>query len=139
MNMPYTILSHTADARMEVKGKTLEELFRDALRGMMSIVGGGGEAAPVAASVSRTVGVEAPDVTVLLVDFLNAALAESQIRREIYADAAFKKFSERALVAELNGFPVAEFSEDVKAVTYHEANVHRGGSGEWETLLVLDI
>lgn len=124
---------------MEVKGKTLEELFRDALRGMMNVVGGDRTAAPGSASVSRTVEVEAPDATVLLVDFLNAALAESHIRRELYTKVDFKKFSERALVAELHGFPVAEFSEDVKAVTYHEANVRRGDDGLWRTNLVFDV
>jgi len=35
--MPYEILPHTADVRLKASGKTPEELFSEALKGMMTI------------------------------------------------------------------------------------------------------
>lgn len=134
--MPYEIVKHTADLRMKVSGKTPEELFAEALRGMMFVLkeeGGGGEGR------KRTVVVQSADLTSLLVDFLNEALAQAQINREIYDRVVFKNFSETGLEAELEGTAADAFDEDIKAVTYHEADVKRNEKGEWETGLVFDI
>jgi SHS2 domain-containing protein len=42
------------------------------------------------------------------------------------------------LDAELEGHPVVRFGEDVKAVTYHEADVQER-NGLWSTTLVFDV
>jgi len=87
----------------------------------------------------RTVTVYASDRTALLVDFLNEALSLAQIHKEVYLSVAFSTFSEIALEATLKGAKVDEFNEDIKAVTYHEADVRQNEKGEWETTLIFDI
>ncbi len=134
--MSYEIAKHTADLRMKVEGKTPEELFAEALRGMMGVLKEGSERGE---KRKRKIAVQSGDRTSLLVDFLNEALAAAQINREVYDRAVFRRFSETELEAELEGAAVGSFDEDIKAVTYHEADVRRNEKGEWETGLVFDI
>ncbi|HEY6138720.1 MAG TPA: archease [Thermoanaerobaculia bacterium] len=129
----HEILQHTADVRLHVTASTLEELFADALRGLMEVMHGttGG------AEETEQVEVESVDVTALLVDFLNEALVRAHVRRRSFTGASFASLTETRAAATLTSVP-AEFEEDVKAVTYHEAEVRRGEDG-WTTMLVLDI
>jgi len=137
--MPYSILEHTADVRMRVEGNTKEELFRDAVLGMMSIIGGGpdGEGEKVVAMINITL--TAPDQTSLLVDFLNEVLSQSHIQRQIYSKVIFKELTKTSLTAKLTGMSSEKFEEDIKAVTYHGANVLKDEAGNWEVTLIFDI
>ena len=123
--------------RMSVKGKTFEELFQDALLGMVEIMNPSRprEARPV----KREIAIEAPDATALLIDFLNEALSSMQVEREAYAVVRFLSLSEHSLKAKLEGYKAGSFGEDIKAVTYHEAKIKQNEKGEWETILVFDI
>jgi len=135
--MPYKILEHTADLRMKITGKTPKDLFAEALRGMMSFL----KKSPGVSSrrVKRPVNVSAFEITALLVDFLSEALSLSQINKEIYDKVVFKKFSDNSLKAELVGLPVKDFDQEIKAVTYHEAEIKKTGKGEWSANLIFDI
>lgn len=135
--MPYQVLEHTADVRLFVEGRTLEELFREALRGMMEILkpekkkGGLGSL--------RKIEIEAGSPTALLVDFLNETLWLAHTHREAFTRAEFGAISESRLEATLLGSPVNSFGEDIKAVTYHEAAIRENQAGNLETILVFDI
>ncbi len=135
--MPYSFRKHTADIRMNVRGKTLEELFQDALSGMVKIMSR--TRLREARAVKREIAVEAPDATALLVDFLNEALALMHTECEAYTAVRFRSLSGRSLKAELEGYKIESFDEDIKAVTYHEADVKKNNKGEWETILIFDI
>lgn len=132
----YELVNHIADVRLRVEAASVEELFRDAVRGLYAVMhahtAGG---APV---TRRIVVEESADRTALLVDFLNEVLQRAHIARECFHDARFTRLDEWNAVAELTGVAPAEFEEDVKAVTYHEADV-REENGAWTTMLVLDI
>ncbi len=135
--MPFAVLPHTADFKLRVWGKNPEEVFQAALLAMSKILS---EESPSKARViTRTVKLKAGDRTALLVDFLSEALALAQINREIYREVVFTKLTEQELAAELRGFSVEKFIKDIKAVTYHEAQVRQNPAGEWETFLVFDI
>lgn len=98
-----------------------------------------GEAEADAHSVRRTIAVDdSPDTTALLVDFLNDVLHRAHVARELFTDLTFTRFGETSLTAELTGIAPASFEEDVKAVTYHEAEVRKEGEG-WGTMLVFDL
>ncbi|MBI5254264.1 archease [Candidatus Falkowbacteria bacterium] len=135
--MPYCFREHTADIRMNVEGKTLNELFGDALLGMIEIM------TPIksrsTAIVKREIEIESADTTALLVDFLNEALAMMSTEHEAYTKVVFQALSERSLKAELEGYNIESFGEDIKAVTYHEANVKKNNDGQWTTTIVFDI
>jgi len=131
----FEILQHTADVRLHVTASTLPELFADALRGLMAVmsgdaVRGGGE--------TESIELDSVNVTALLVDFLNEALVRAVTRRVLFTGASFASLGETHLSATLTSVPAASFDEDVKAVTYHEAEVRWSGEA-WTTMLVLDI
>ena len=132
----YEIVQHTADIRIRVSAGTLESLFEDALLGLMEMIGG-----EIAGSSERheEVRLDTVDRTALLIDFLNYALLQCHLLHERYTAASFASLTETSLVATLALVPAGAFHEDVKAVTYHEADVRRGEDGMWRTTLVLDI
>lgn len=132
----FEVIHHTADVRLRVSAATLEGLFRDAVRGMYAVMRG---EARGGAPVHRLISVgESADTTALLVDFLNEVLNRAQIGQEMFEDVRFTRFEADSLTAELTGTAPAEFEEDVKAVTYHEADVRREDGG-WTTMLVFDL
>ncbi len=133
----FEILQHTADVRLRVEAVTIEELFRDAMRGMYAVMRAHEDAG--AKAVRRTIRVDdSADRTTLLVDFLNEVLHRAHVVREMFTDATFVRLDETHAEAEVSGIGPASFEEDVKAVTYHEADVRREGE-TWMTTLVFDI
>ncbi len=122
---------------MSVRAGDLETLFRDALQGMTFVQIPNYK--PQISISKKLIKIQSPDKTALLVDFLSEVLAQSQINKEIYADVKFLQFSETELKAEIYGVAVENFDEDIKAVTYHEADIKKNEKGEWETILVFDV
>jgi SHS2 domain-containing protein len=135
--MTYKILEHTADVRMIVQAGSLDGLFSDAVYGMMNILEPRVDNNKRA--VERTISLEAIDITALLIDFLNEVLLSTHINKEVYDEVIFKNLSEHSLEAILHGVIASSLGEDIKAVTYHEAEVKRREDGTWETMLVFDI
>lgn len=130
----FQIEHHTADVRVRIRASSFDELFRDAVAALMEILG----AQPSGPAVQRTVGVDAADATALVVDFLNEVLGLALVHREMYEEVRFESLSESSLAATLEGRE-ATFGDEVKAVTYHEADVHQEVDGMWVTTLVFDI
>ncbi|MCI0471152.1 MAG: archease [Candidatus Aminicenantes bacterium] len=135
--MPYKIGSHTADLRIIVTGENIEKLFVSALAGMMSYLGPRILEKP--RHIRRMIKIESLDKTALLVDFLNEVLSLSQINKESYDKIIFKKLAETKIEAEIFGNKVENFRQDIKAATYHEADIKKNEKGELETVLVFDI
>lgn len=131
----YEIVHHTADLRLNVGAPSLEELFRESLRAMTDCMRPAGIGQPA----QRTITVQAPDATALLVDFLNEVLWLAHVHHEVFERAEFRVLAGTHLEAALSGHRAAEFGEDIKAVTYHEADIVQTGAGQWRTTLVFDI
>jgi len=130
------IIEHTADVRLRVEAASLEELFREAMLGMFEIMSCSAGVSPAFENVR--IEIYSPDRTSLLVDFLNDVLSRAHIRKECFEEVRFDRLTETELVATLTGRTPARFEQDVKAVTYHEAEV-RCEDGVWSTVLVFDI
>jgi SHS2 domain-containing protein len=150
--MPYQIIEHTADYQILASGKTLEELFTSALAGMMDFLGGQKEELSAQSSKQRKgnndshlsplssyLSLSTDNSTSLLITFLSEALTLSQINKAIYNEIKFRKLNATALDAEIKGFKVDQFADEIKAVTYHQAKVEQKPNGEWETNIVFDI
>jgi len=136
MTKKYEILEHKADLKIRVFGKTKEELFLNALLGMTESL------KPDVKSdekIIRQIKIASPDLPALLVDFLSEILYLIQVNKEIYNDIKFKKFSNVEIEAELFGQKVERFGEDIKAVTYHQLDIHRKEDGTWEAAVLFDI
>lgn len=137
MTPKFKILPHTADVRLKVIGKTKEELFKNALAGMAKILK---KTAKEKKPIKTKINIQSPDINSLLVDFLSEVLYQSQINHVIYGGAKFSKFSDNELEAEIFGFKIDEFDEDIKAVTYHELNIKKSPANDFfETIVIFDI
>ena len=137
----FTLVPHTADVRLLVRAASVEALFADAVFGMYAVMRAamGDDEGNGTSPVARTIAVDdSADTTALLVDFLNEVLHRAQVARERFTSVDFTRFDERSLTAQLTGIAPASFEEDVKAVTYHEAEVRRDGI-DWTTMLVFDL
>ena len=128
-------IEHTADIRLRITAPTREDLFREAVRGTIALL----RPEKGERKVQREVVVEAVDPTVLLIDFLNEALSNAHAQSEAYDDVIFLSFSDRRVTARFLGAQATAFGADVKAVTYHEAEIRQNANGEWSTVIVYDI
>lgn len=135
----YEFLPHTADIRMKLRADSLSELFYAGLLGMSEILVPGFCSDSVSMEPKTTVEVEAADLTALLVDFLSEVLTLSSQNKMVFCEMHFIMLSNRDLVAELAGAPIKKFGKDIKAVTYHEAEVKQNEKGDWETTIIFDI
>jgi len=144
--MPYQQLEHPTDIRLRVWGRNLVELFQDALLGMMQILKS--QISNLKSQIlnlksqklsERKIVVQSNDQTALLIDFLNEVLYQSQVNREIYTKIEFDKLTEKELQARLFGHGIAKFDEDIKAVTYHQAEIKKTPEGNYETIILFDI
>lgn len=135
--MPFKIIEHTADVRLLIQGHTEEELFQNAVAGVMHVVK---RDVPKKPPVDfEKVQAEGGDVYTLLINFLNEVLAQTQIKKKIYGRVKFLRFSVTGLEAQVFGALVESFDEDVKAVTYHGGDIKRNARGILQTEIVLDI
>jgi SHS2 domain-containing protein len=135
----FRIEDHVADVRARAIGDTLEELFRASLEAMTEISRKNGAGGKSPDQVRESLELTAPDTTVLLIDFLSEALTRGHLDQALYYDVEFDTLSENHLRATLQGARVDHLDKDIKAVTYHEAEVHRNTEGRFETTIVFDI
>lgn len=135
--MPYTRVEHTADIEILVTADTLENLFRDAFDAMIEIMNPQGiKSSPKS---KKIITIRSIDLTGLIIDFLSEVLAEAEINDVKYSMARIKELTETKIEVELEGVPVETFAEDIKAVTYHEADVKKNDKSEWETKIIFDV
>ncbi|MGH8014998.1 MAG: archease [Candidatus Zixiibacteriota bacterium] len=134
----HKVLPHTADVRMWVESDTRNGLFEEALIGMAELIKKSGlkQSGP---KINAVIELEAPDQTSLLIDFLSAVLTLGHQKKAVFTAVKFDKFSETALSSAVTGFETDGFDEDIKAVTYHEAEIEQNQAGRFETIIVFDI
>lgn len=140
-------IPHTADIKIRVFGKTMQDLFRHALIGMFQVVH---PQSPQCTRVhdrlvckalpqERIVEITAPDVTALLVDFLSEGLYLSDIYNEAYLDIHIHELTTTRIKATLYGVKITGFDVvELKAVTYHDIDIKQT-NGMWQTDIVFDI
>jgi len=133
----FEILEHKADLMIRAFGKKKEELFLNMLLAMGESMRS--EAERAEEKIKREIKVKALDLNSLLVDFLSEVLYLTQVNKEIYNDIKFKKFTDIEIEAELSGQKVERFGEDIKAVTYHNLDIHQRKDGIWEATVLFDI
>lgn len=135
----YEIISHTADIRLQVSGNTPRELFLGALLGMSQILKKNSCLETKQLPVKIETSVSSVDQTSLLIDFLNEVLAMSFENMAVFCKIQFRVIGEKSLDAILEGMLIKEFDEDIKAVTYHEAEIIKNREGNLETMIIFDI
>lgn len=142
--MPYEILPHTADFRLRARGATPEELFRDAMRGMFSIMRprmiarNDAKQNAKLCEIQRRLRLRAADREALLVDFLNEVLYLSETHQEIYEAARFTTLTDTTLEAGLSGRKRESVELQIKAVTYHGLQIVEK-EGRLEATILFDV
>lgn len=137
--MKIEFLPHTADVEMRVEGKSIEELFSAAIRGMAQVLREGGCTICDTYPINRKIEIQAPDLTCLLIDTLSDILALSFINKVVFCEAHFTELTRNHLAAGISGYEVDGFDEEIKAVTYHGAQVIQSSDSSWETRVIFDI
>ncbi|PIV10132.1 MAG: hypothetical protein COS49_02130 [Candidatus Portnoybacteria bacterium CG03_land_8_20_14_0_80_41_10] len=133
----FELLEHRADLKIKVKGSSKEELFLNALLGMEE--GLRPETKETKEEIKREIRIKSIDLPALLIDFLSEVLYLIQVNKETYHNIEFKKFADTEVEAELLGQKVERFGEDIKAVTYHQLDVHQRKDGTWEVTVLFDV
>ena len=134
-NKNYKILAHPADVKVRAFGKTKEELFLNAMKGMSAVL----KVKSKKLKVKRKISVKSLDLNALLVDFLSEVLYLSQVNKEVYSNIKFNKFKDKELGGELIGNKIESFGEDIKAVTYHGLEIKKNKKGLYEATVLFDI
>lgn len=137
MSKDFELLPHTADIKIRAYGKTLEELFRNAMHGMFE------SCAPLRQSSTehrkRSIAVQSAELKLLLVDFLSDCLYLSDVHDEVYDTAVFDILTETEVRGTVYGTPIAGFDHvEIKAVTYHDLSIEQV-DGMWQATFVCDI
>ena len=138
--MSIKFLPHTADLRMELEAKSLQELFVLAVKGMSEILKKDLCNQTSTFNKKAIIETRASDNTNLLIDFLSDVLSISYVEQTIFCRVKILKFSYYIIKAEIMGSDIEMVDEEIKAVTYHEANVHQDIEDHlWKTYIIFDI
>lgn len=135
----YREIDHTADKGFQIEADNLRDLFKTAVTGMAHMFREDLAEDSETADESYIIDVESEDLTGLLIDFLSEILTLSHIHRMVFLKAEIDRLEENKIRAEIYGQKVERFDEDIKAVTYHKADIQQNGDGKYETTIVFDI
>ena len=135
----YEIEEHTADIRLGVQADTLEELFAGALKCLSELILAQQPAKSDIGDVREEIYVKSEDRTALMIDFLSEALTLSHCNMVVYRELEILEISPTELSAIISGRPTESFDRDVKAVTYHGAEVAGKEGDGFAVEIVLDI
>lgn len=120
-----------------VEGGTLEKLFNAALEGMAFIITA--KPCPTPYDQQHELTITSSDSTALLIDFLSEVLTQTHLNKTIYCSSDFISLTPNSLHARIHGKKVNLFGEDIKAVTYHEAEIKKNEKGNYQTIIIFDI
>lgn len=132
-------LPHTADVSIQVEADTLEELYLASLHGMNRILKEGFCERKPPVKVEREVSIRSVDPTTLLIDFLSSVLTHTYLDRALFCLLDIRTLDDHSIQAVVKGSRVDFFEDDIKAVTYHNAELIQTEKGKWETAIVFDI
>lgn len=135
----YEILPHISDVRVKVTGENLIELFTAALKGLNSIIINDLNKSELIGQLSETLNIDSMNISTLLVDFLSEILTLSHMHKALFEILSLQVLDSSHLKAELTGFPVDGFDEDIKAVTYTETEIITNKENQYEAVIVMDI
>jgi len=118
--MKFKFFKHTADAKFQAYGKTMEEAFSNAAQAMFSILVDYRKIKP---EFSEEIEVEGRDNEALLYSFLEELLFLLDTKGFLLREVKKMKIRDGKLVATLSGdihLDQYTISGDIKAVTYNE-------------------
>ncbi len=137
MGYQYEIKEHPADVKLKVKANNLKELFEASLKGMAEILALKKDLTNE--EIQKEIQVDSVDLSALLVDFLSEVLTLTDINDSVFINLEIISLTETKIEARIKGFKVKKFKEEIKAVTYHKAEVKQNNNGKYEAEILFDI
>lgn len=126
--MKYKFLEHTADVKFQAEGKTMEEAFENSSLALKEIIS---KKIKIKAVIKKKINVEGKDKEALLYNFLEEFLFLLDAEDFLLSDIENIKIDGEVLRAEIIGDKASnyKFTNDVKAITYHEMFVRKKDEG----------
>jgi len=124
---------HTADAAIDVFGRSLEELFINAALGMLSLLEVNSQEGDVGC---EKILLAENDHESVLVAFLSEILYLVEQKR--YPSNIRVKISGTHLESTFQCFPIISYDKEIKAVTFNQLNIMKI-DGQYQTRIVFDI
>jgi SHS2 domain-containing protein len=122
----YEFFDHTADIGIKAYGKTLAEAFENAAQGMFDLITDHSHVDPIG---QYNIRLEATDVEQLLVDWLSELLFLHSAKNLVFGFFTVQ-LTDTSLSAKVMGEELSSSKHnmgvEIKAVTYHMLEVHKG-------------
>ena len=136
---PYRIFEHTADLGMEVYGKTMADLFRNAACALADTLT---DRSRVEGRVSKEIAAEGSDREELFVNFLREIVALFNGDEWVVKECMIHSVDNTRLHATVTGEPFSRerhtIEVEIKAVTYHHVEVRSTPQG-WVGTVICDV
>ena len=137
---PFWVLEHTADVGFEARGRTRADVFRNAGRGLMSIIIDLESVSPQESVTLETKAAGPPD---LLVNWLSEILYLQDSEGWLFRDFEIETLTDRSIHGTARG---ERYDRDrhqikllVKAITYHQLVLEKNPEAEWRAQVYVDI
>jgi SHS2 domain-containing protein len=130
-----------ADCAIDVEGADVADLFETAARALAEVMV---DPATVTMAARRSITLEAPELDLLLYDWLSELIFRKDRDREVYTrtQVTVDGSGPFRLAADVEGGVLdpahAELRSDPKAVTFHQFALERADAG-WRARIVIDI
>jgi len=135
----YTLLDHTADLAIQVRGKDVKNLFENAAKALTHIMLGGNTSGNTS---SVNISLSGQDLADLLVRWLGEILYLLEGERLVVSASTIQILTAAELEAVVEVVPfdpeIHKILSEIKAVTYHQVEVADKG-GRWEAKVTFDI
>jgi SHS2 domain-containing protein len=136
---PYELIDHTADMGIRVEGESLEKLFENAGLTLLDLLT---DVALVRPHSKLSLSLKAENLEALFVEWLRELLYLFYGKKRLFCAFEITELKETSLAVSCRGerFDPRRhvLLSEIKAVTYHELAITRGGSG-WIAQAIFDI
>lgn len=135
----YKIIDHTADIGISVEGKDLKDLFATSASAMFSQMVDLGK---IEDKIIKKIELKAENTEDLLVRWLNELLflSDSGYIPKIFD---IENLIETSISAALKGdkidFQKIQLKKLIKAATYHQLEIKKNTSGNWQATIIFDV
>jgi SHS2 domain-containing protein len=117
----FEFLPHTADVKIRVYGKNLKEIVNNSLLALKSFW----KPKLTKTKIEKEIKIESNNEVNLLIDFLSEILAETYIEKAIFIKFEPQELVSYSLSGKIIGYEFTSLSKDIKAITYHQANLQK--------------
>jgi SHS2 domain-containing protein len=135
----FTLLNHTADLGIQVRGSDVKNLFENAAKVLVHLMVKGES---LKETLPRKISVSGEDLADLMVQWLGEILYLFEGEKEVVTSLHIESLMPSALKASVNTVPfdpeIHEILSEIKAVTYHQIDV-APKRDYWEAKVIFDI